>query len=73
MKSVRPASTEEIDEQLRELAEQLTRMDQRLRRLERQVAATTPRGWECTVCERGWVSARGGVLSCNRCSFRRHL
>ncbi|WP_343772681.1 hypothetical protein [Natronoarchaeum mannanilyticum] len=70
---MQPPVPEENDEELRDALVRIDRLERRVAKLERRVAATTPDGWECTVCGRGWVTARGGVLACNRCSYRRHL
>jgi len=73
MAPVQPEIPEENDERLRRALERLDGAERRLDALERQVNATTPSGWACAVCERGWVAAHGDVLACNRCGFRRHL
>ncbi|WP_256391849.1 DUF4391 domain-containing protein [Natronoarchaeum rubrum] len=73
MKPIQPPAPAEDDEQLRAALARIDQLERRIAKLERRVAATSPPGWECSVCRRGWVTARGDVLTCNRCSYRRSL
>jgi len=73
MNPIQPPAPAEDDDHLRAALARIDRLERRIAKLERRVAATTPDGWECTVCGRGWVTTHGDVLACNRCSYRRSL
>jgi len=73
MKPIQPPAPAEDDEQLRAALARIDQLERRIAKIERRVVATTPNGWECTACRRGWVTARDGVITCNRCSYRRRV